>query len=114
RFYDALHAYEQIFCPTCHEMWPTDKLPADGGFEGQCDRCHRDVVEQRKKPSTTQVCKFSVENDMVPEPPPPELEGLTMSEEMMISMAFPVCKVVRLAGGAHGYEGSVISIGQDI
>ncbi|CAN0313383.1 unnamed protein product, partial [Scytosiphon promiscuus] len=38
RFYDALHAYEQIFCPTCHEMWPTDKLPADGGFEGQCDR----------------------------------------------------------------------------
>eukprot|EP00752_Nemacystus_decipiens_P005573 g5042.t1 len=33
---------------------------------------------------------------------------------MMISRAFPVCKVARLAGGAHGYEGSVISIGQDI
>ncbi|CAN0277667.1 unnamed protein product, partial [Scytosiphon promiscuus] len=77
-------------------------------------RCHRDVVEQAQQPGNLQMCKFSVENDMVPRPPPPELQGLTISEEMMISTAFPVCKVVRLAGGSQGYESSVISIGQGI
>ncbi|CAN0203116.1 unnamed protein product [Hapterophycus canaliculatus] len=61
-----------------------------------------------------QVGNFSVENSMVPPPLPDALRGLAMSEKTMISRGFPVCKVVRLAGGAHGYEGSVISIGQDI
>ncbi|CAM9386991.1 unnamed protein product, partial [Ectocarpus sp. 8 AP-2014] len=51
---------------------------------------------------------------IVPNPVPDELRSLTMSEEMMISMAFPVCKVIRLAGGAHGYKGHVLSVGQDI
>lgn len=60
------------------------------------------------------MAKFSVDNGMVPGPLPVELQGLTMSEEMMISMASPVWKVFRLAGGAHGYKGHVLSIGQGI
>ncbi|CAN0176305.1 unnamed protein product [Ectocarpus sp. 4 AP-2014] len=51
---------------------------------------------------------------MVPNSVPDELRALMISEEMMISMAFSVCKVIRVAGGAHGYKGHVLSKGQDI
>lgn len=48
-------------------------------------------------------------------PPVPEcLQNFTMTEEMLIARASPVVKVVRLAGGMHGYEGHVLSMGQDI
>ena len=72
------------------------------------------MCEQRRNPSLPQVPKFGVANGMVPPPVPQELQGLTMAEEMMISRACPVVKVVRLAGGMHGYEGHVLSMGQDI
>jgi len=51
---------------------------------------------------------------MVPPPLPECLQNLTMTEEMLIARASPVVKVVRLAGGMHGYEGHVLSMGQDI
>ena len=51
---------------------------------------------------------------MVPPPLPECLQNLTMTEEMLIARASPVVKVVRLAGGMHGYDGHVLSMGQDI
>ena len=77
-------------------------------------RCSNDLDEQRKHPTQPQIAKYSAANGMVPPPVPPVLQNLTMAEEMLISRASPVVKVVRLSGGMHGYEGHVVSIGQDI
>ncbi|CAN0419694.1 unnamed protein product [Pylaiella littoralis] len=95
-----------MFCTTCHEAWPCKNPPPGGGSVYQCGRS--------VSSSFVLLAKFSAGNDMMPGPVPEALRGLTMSQEIVISMAFPVCKVFRLAGGAHGYKGHVMSIGQNI
>lgn len=47
-FYDGLYEYRQIFCPTCHEQWPSDRrLPEetpehdDGTPIAECTRLVR-------------------------------------------------------------------------
>lgn len=43
-FYEGLHSYRQVYCPTCHELWPTDRtLPqgtpeTNGTPEIECQR----------------------------------------------------------------------------
>ncbi|CAB1108166.1 unnamed protein product [Ectocarpus sp. CCAP 1310/34] len=120
RFFEALHRYRPVNCPTCHEQWPTDRtLPEEtpernGVPEIQSMRCSNDLVERRRQPSLPQVAKFGEVNRTVPPPVPGYMQNLTMTEEMLIARASPVVKVVRLAGGMHGYEGHVLSMGQDI
>eukprot|EP00752_Nemacystus_decipiens_P018636 g16710.t1 len=82
-----------------------------GGEPGPRQR--EDDLFHRFNIESPAVCTYSVENSMVPPPVRWSCKASPSSEERMISRAFPVCKAVRLAGGAHGYEGSVISIGQD-
>lgn len=106
-----------LFClPSCFVLSPWRDLRryAPPPPSPHLRRCHQDLFDQSRLPSIPQVARFSVHNDMVPGAMPAELQDLTMSEEMIISMAFPVCKVFRLAGGAHGYKGHVLSIAQDI
>eukprot|EP00752_Nemacystus_decipiens_P013817 g12267.t1 len=107
-FYEALHRFRQDDCHTCHKQWPTDRalpegtLERDGVLEAQCNRCSNDLVEVSRTPSLPQVAKFGEDNGMVSPPVSEELQGLTMTEEMLTARASPVVKVVRLAGGMHG------------
>ena len=49
-----------------------------------CSRCSRDKKSPRK---------FSKENSMIPSPIPPQLQGLTQIEEMLIARALPIIRV---------------------
>ena len=46
---------------------------------------------------------------MIPSPVPPELEGLTQIEEMLIARALPIMRVYIKPGGQRGYSGHCIN-----
>lgn len=45
---------------------------------------------------------------------PPELQGLTQVEEMLISVVMPMMSLYRLLLGQHGYSGHVVNLPQDV
>ena len=51
---------------------------------------------------------------MDPGPVPPELQGLTQVEEMLISPVMPIMSVYRLPHGQLSYSGHVINLPQDV
>ena len=65
-----------------------------------------DVVETKKNRK-----KFSIENSMIPPPIPPELQGLTQIEEMLIARALPM-RVYIKPGGQRGYFGHCVHLPQ--
>ena len=42
---------------------------------------------------------------MIPSPIPPQLQGLTQIEEMLIACALPIMRVYIKPGGQRGYQG---------
>ena len=52
--------------------------------KGKCTRCKRD----KQTPG-----KFSIKNSMIPSPIPPEHQGLTQVEEMLITRAVPIMNI---------------------
>lgn len=58
-------------------------------------RCARDIAEQARRPSLPQVPRYGVQNRIDPGVLPEEFRNLTVTEEMVISRAFPIAKVVR-------------------
>ena len=70
-------------CTICYEAWPLKSKPKclDKYI---CSRCSRD----KKTPK-----KFSAENLMKPSPVPPELQGLSQTEEMLIARALPFMRI---------------------
>lgn len=66
----------------CHEAWPMKSKPRKPDTY-ICSRCLRD----KKCPK-----KFSAENEMIPSPVPPQLQGLTQVEEMLIACALPIMR----------------------
>ena len=58
--------------------------------------------------------KFSAENLMIPARVPPELNGLTQVEEMLIARALPIMRVYVKPGGQRAYHGHCINLPQDV
>ena len=69
-------------CTVCHEAWPLKSKPRTPYV---CLRCSRD----KKSPK-----KISRENSMIPSCVPHELQNLTQIEEMLISRALPIMRVI--------------------
>ena len=47
---------------------------------------------------------------MIPSPVPPELQGLTQIEEMLIARALPIMRVCIKPGGQKGYHQDIALI----
>ena len=60
------------------------------------------------------VNPFSAMNNMEPGMVPPELDGLTLIEQILISRVKVCMTVFRLHGGQYGYNGQVINFNQDV
>ena len=89
-------------CVTCFEEWPIKLNSSKINTEYQCTRCLKD------KGSPKNVSK---ENNMVPSPVPPELQGLTQCGEMLIARAFPVMQVyMKPRYGTISYKGHVATL----
>ena len=96
--------YRIYQCKVCQEAWPSktkQKLP--GSYI--CLRCSRDKETPKK---------FSFGNSMIPSCVPPELQGLTQVEEMLISRAIPIMRVHVKPGGQRGYSGHCINLPQKV
>ena len=51
---------------------------------------------------------------MIPSPIPPQLQGLTQIEEMLIARALPIMRVYIKPGGQRGYSGHCINLPQNV
>lgn len=51
---------------------------------------------------------------MIPSPVPPELQGLSQVEEMLIARALPIMRVYIKPGGQRGYSGHCINLPQNV
>ena len=51
---------------------------------------------------------------MIPSPVPPELQGLSQVEEMLIARALPIMRVYIKPGGQRGYNGHCIYLPQNV
>ena len=89
-------------CSTCSE---SVLLLASRTSQSECSRCSRD----EKSPKL-----YSVDNNMHPGDVPPELQGLTQVEEMLISAVMPMMSLYHLPYGQYGYSGHVINLPQDV
>ena len=103
KFHNAIH-FSLFQCIICQEAWPLKSKPRSPDSY-VCSRCSRD----KKSPN-----KFSKENSMIPCPVPPQLQGLTQTEEMLIARALPLMRVYIKPGGQRGYSGHCINLPQNI
>ena len=93
-------------CIICLEAWPLKLSSCSVATpKYRCFRCSRD-----KK----QAQRFSKENNMIPCKVPPELQGLTQVEEMLIARALPLISVYLKPGGQRGYSGHCINLPQHV
>lgn len=51
---------------------------------------------------------------MIPSPVPPELQGLSQVEEMLIAHALPIMRVYIKPGGQRGHNGHCINLPQNV
>ncbi len=103
KFYKSIQ-YKVQHCSICFEAWP--KYVLHKNCENYvCDKCKKDKSYPRR---------LSVDNDMIPSKVPIELQGLTQTEERLISRAFPVIHVYIKEGGQRGYSGHCINFPQNV
>lgn len=86
-------------CVVCHES----RIVECGYSSEECPRCASSKCSPKK---------FSEENNMIPCPVPPELQGLTPVEELMIAKAVSVMRCYYKKGGQRGYSG--LSLPQEV
>lgn len=96
--------YSIYQCTICLEAWPLKSKPKSAS-NYVCSRCARDKQNPKK---------FSKQNAMIPSSVPPELQGLTQIEEMLIARALPIMRVYVKPGGQRGYSGHCINLPQDV
>lgn len=100
-FTTEIRKVKQLLCSHCKEnvfVTTNIRVPI-------CNRCKR--LNDRNK--------FSKANNMDPGPIPPELVGLTLVEQMLISQVLPCMTIVRLPkGGQFGFKGHVLNVSQDL
>ena len=71
----------------------------------RCKRCNGD----KKNPKA-----FSADSDMEPGDVPPQIEGMTQVEQMVIAKVAPIMPVYRLKGGQYVHGNHVVNIPQDV
>ena len=103
KFHKSLK-YTTLQCTICKEAWPL-KATKRSRTNYVSMRCTRD----KKCPKA-----FSSENSLTPSKVPPQLQGLTQTEEMLIARALPIMRVYIKPGGQRGYSGHCINLPQDI
>ena len=96
--------YTVYQCSLCQEAWPINFTPRLHN-QYQCSRCTNDKELPKK---------FSKENCMIPSSVPPQLEGLTQVEEMLVARALPIMRVYIKPGGQRGYSGHCINLSQNV
>ena len=88
----------------CKEAWPPTSNPRNpNSYACAC------YVRDKLVP-----LKFSAENFMIPARVPPELNGLTQVEEMLIARALPIMRVYVKPGGKCAYHDHCINLTQDV
>ena len=100
-----LASIEFQFCTVCHERRPGSGVNPK---TGRCQRC------DQEKPKDNLPYKYSLQNNMIPGPQPPELANLTLVEQVCIARAHTQTRVVNLRGGGTRMKGSSISFAQDV
>ncbi len=85
----------------------------------QCANCLRKFPDLKLNPNgLCSVCKADptklVSPNLVIEPVPPELQDLTLIEQMLIAQVHPVVQFYRIKNAQTGYRGNVISFVQNI
>lgn len=84
----------------------------------QCANCRRKFPELNLKAGLCRVCKKDpnklVAPNLIITPVPPELQNLTLIEQMLIAQVHPVVQFHRIRNAQTGYKGNVISFVQDI
>ena len=100
-FHSSQEQLQHHQCTVCKETWPTKQNLSKDPARYVCHRCTRD----KKSPRV-----YSAENGIVP----PQLEGLTQIEEMLIAKVCPIMSVYRKHGGQRGYKGHLLNLPQDI
>ncbi|CAN0161735.1 unnamed protein product [Laminaria digitata] len=103
-FQKPLHALRSLSCSGCRERWHTGVQIADTTVY-LCNQCKRD----KKVPKA-----FSDVNHMDPGNIPPQLQGLTQVEQMLIARACAIMRVYRLKGAQRGFGGHVVNVAQDV
>ena len=103
KFHSSIN-FSVFQCTVCHEAWPLKSKPRSPDTY-ICSRCNRD----KKIPKT-----FSKENSMISSPIPPELQGLTQVEEMLVARALPIMRVYIKPGGQRGYSGHCVNLPQHV
>ncbi|CAB1106966.1 unnamed protein product [Ectocarpus sp. CCAP 1310/34] len=58
--------------------------------------------------------KFGSGNSMIPDDLVPQLMGLTVLEQQLISMAHPIARAYRLPGGQCAYSGHILNVARDV
>ena len=99
-FHSKLAEVKFASCDMCLESFPGLSVK-----QNECSRCSRD----KKTPKL-----YSALNLMDLGPVPPELQGLSQVEEMLISAVMPIMTVYRLPHGQLGYNGHVVNLPQDV
>ena len=90
-------------CKICNETWPSmQKAQHENHI---CHRCAKHKGNLKR---------FSEDNFMLPSPVPKQLQGLTQTEEMLISHALPIMSVYVKPGGQRAYKGHCINLPQNI
>lgn len=99
-FHSTLNRFKISQCDICKEAWPSRMLYTC------CVRCKRDKILPKK---------FSDENGMIPSSVPPELDGLSQAEEMLIARALPFMNIYcKPRGGQRAYKGHVITFSSNV
>ena len=102
--FHKFNVYTVYQCSLCQEAWPINFMPRLHN-QYQCSRCTNDKESPKK---------FSKENNIIPSSVPPQLEGLTQVEEMLIAQALPIMRVYIKPGGQRGYSGHCINLPQNV
>ncbi|XP_074596436.1 uncharacterized protein LOC141851589 [Brevipalpus obovatus] len=97
-FERALDELRIFDCPICKCHSPSLTMNASG----PCKDCQKNAE------------KFTSFNNMDPGSLPPELQGLTPSEQMLIAQVHPVVTLYRIRGAQLAYSGNVIKFRQNI
>ena len=88
-----------LACANCNESFPADNP------NSSCTHCVRDKHHPKL---------YSRDNNMDPGILPPELQGLSQIEELLISAVVPMMSVYRLPHGQYGYSGHVLNLPRNI
>ena len=99
-FHKKMSNCDFLACPCCNESFPADNP------NSSCAHCVRDKHQPKL---------YSHDNDMDPGILPPELQGLSQIEEVLISAIVPMMSVYKLPHGQYGgYSGHVLNLPQNV